>query len=350
MQPNSPGPLISFIMTSYRQESIVAEAVESALAQDYSPLEIIFTDDASTDSTFETIRALADRYEGPHKIVLNRNPENLGIAGNVDRAVELSTGELIVVAAGDDHSEPHRCRRVAEAWEASGRRADLIHSSCLQLGIGEGESIETAPPAETLSNPSPMEVADRYLYVIGATLAWTRRLHDRFGPLRGQAEIEDHVIPFRAALTGGYAYIDEPLVTKKPGGVANLAEIETGHDRTYGLYLRQLRWKLADYRQFREDLRHVETPDQREMTNLVEDRIACHAFELKLAEARSLRKLAQIASAARFSWSRRDPRFLWRAAIYATAPVSVWAYDALANIRRHFGSPHAAGTVARPEV
>src|SRR2546430_17373747 len=94
-------PILTFVVAAFEQEDYVAEAVEAAFRQTYSPLEIILSDDCSSDQTFEVMQRLAREYKGPHKVVLNRNERNLGLVGHVNRAVELAAGEIIVGSAGD---------------------------------------------------------------------------------------------------------------------------------------------------------------------------------------------------------------------------------------------------------
>ena len=48
-------PLVTFALFTYNQERYVREAVEGVLAQTYEPLEIIISDDCSTDMTFSII-------------------------------------------------------------------------------------------------------------------------------------------------------------------------------------------------------------------------------------------------------------------------------------------------------
>ncbi|HUF60663.1 MAG TPA: glycosyltransferase, partial [Verrucomicrobiales bacterium] len=52
-------PLVSFLLLAYNQEQYIHEAVEGAFSQTYSPLEIILSDDCSTDRTFEIMREMA---------------------------------------------------------------------------------------------------------------------------------------------------------------------------------------------------------------------------------------------------------------------------------------------------
>jgi GT2 family glycosyltransferase len=48
--------LVSFVVLAYNQQKFVAEAVRGALAQTYHPLEIVISDDCSTDGTFDVIK------------------------------------------------------------------------------------------------------------------------------------------------------------------------------------------------------------------------------------------------------------------------------------------------------
>jgi len=94
-------PLVTFALFAYNQEQYIRQAVEAALAQTYEPLEIIISDDCSSDSTFQVISDLAAGYTGPHTVVARRNANNLGLAAHISTVMEAVNGELVVVAAGD---------------------------------------------------------------------------------------------------------------------------------------------------------------------------------------------------------------------------------------------------------
>ena len=64
---------LSFVVMAYNQESFIREAVAAAFAQDHDDLEIVLTDDCSTDATFAIMQDMAAAYTGPHTIILNRN-------------------------------------------------------------------------------------------------------------------------------------------------------------------------------------------------------------------------------------------------------------------------------------
>lgn len=217
-------PLISYLVLPYNQSPYIREAMESAFSQTYSPLEIIVADDCSKDSTFDIVRQMTDAYHGPHRVGLNRNLTTLGIGGNVNQAMERCRGELVVVAAGDDVSLPHRTEIIYQAWEQSGRQATSIFSSYTAisedgsfLGIGgvRGDPIDSRP-LRTLEGGLLDFLVTRKPVVNGCTHAWSPKLFHYFGPL--QSDLEDQVLSFRTLAIGRMLYIHQPLVKYRRHG------------------------------------------------------------------------------------------------------------------------------------
>jgi glycosyltransferase involved in cell wall biosynthesis len=88
-------PLLTFALFAYNQEQFIAEAVQGALSQTYSPLEIILSDDCSPDRTFEIMQEMASKYNGPNRVIVRRNERNLGLIGHINLVMEIVQGELI---------------------------------------------------------------------------------------------------------------------------------------------------------------------------------------------------------------------------------------------------------------
>ena len=97
---SADAPIASILLIAYNQQATIVEAIAGALAQTYSPLEIVVSDDASSDDTWAHMQHAVAGYAGPHRVVLNRNEHNLGIGAHLSRVVELSRGVLLFVAAG----------------------------------------------------------------------------------------------------------------------------------------------------------------------------------------------------------------------------------------------------------
>lgn len=212
-------PLATMLLLAYQQQATIDAAIRGALAQTYSPLEIVISDDASTDATWAAIERAVAGYGGPHRLILNRNPENLGIGAHLNRMVGLSRGELLFVAAGDDVSLPQRCERVVDAWLAAGRRPDLVSSPALDLDDA-GRTHGTIVPTDLSTYRDAADWIARPPHVIGAAQAWTRRVFDRFGPFPAGTVAEDWLMVFRAIVSGGAITLDEPLVQYRRGGIS----------------------------------------------------------------------------------------------------------------------------------
>jgi hypothetical protein len=155
---------------------------------------------------------------------LNRNPANFGIGGHVNRIMQLSRGELIIAAAGDDVSLPERTETIYQAWEQSGRRATSIFSSYTTisaegqvLGVG-GTRGDPADP--TLYRPQVGSLFDylskKWPVVVGCTHAWSPSLFEYFGPLN--ADLEDLTISFRTLAIGELLYVHKPLIKYRRHG------------------------------------------------------------------------------------------------------------------------------------
>ena len=216
-------PLVTFALLAFRQAHCVERALSSALAQTYSPLEIILSDDGSDDATYALMEKAAAEYEGPHTIVLNRNTRNLGIGAHVNAIGGMARGELIVLAAGDDVSLPQRVAVIVERWQVQGRPEAYLCSDYFTVDAA-GRSLDI-PVRASRSGPFGLErMARGDIRVKGATAAATRNLFRSFAPIDPSVRCEDRVLPFRAQLLGGQViFIAEKLVEYcAEGGVSEL--------------------------------------------------------------------------------------------------------------------------------
>jgi glycosyltransferase involved in cell wall biosynthesis len=89
------------IPTYNRAAGHLCAALESALAQKYQPLEIIVSDNCSTDNTGEVIA----RYADP-RIRYVRHDPGLGPLGNFNYCVEAAKGDYLLLLHDDDLIDP----------------------------------------------------------------------------------------------------------------------------------------------------------------------------------------------------------------------------------------------------
>lgn len=101
-------PLVSVIIPVYNTEKYVDVAVRSIMNQTYKNLEIIITDDCSTDRSFEILEKLA---EEDSRIKLFKNETNLKIVKTLNKMIQQATGKYIARMDADDISLPERIEK-----------------------------------------------------------------------------------------------------------------------------------------------------------------------------------------------------------------------------------------------
>lgn len=219
-------------MLCYQHSAYVDQAVRAALAQTYSPLEIVISDDASTDDTFDQIKAIVAEYRGPHVVKIRRNIQNLGIGEHINQVWRECRGEWIFASAGDDMSHPDRVATVMRA-SAAHPEIQLFQSYLREVDaqgnvigvniLGDDSSEATRIPLRTWGFMQRIRHETPHSH--GASFAYSRKLVDLFGPLRPNVIFEDNVLNWRAELLNGMALIREAIVDHRchDGQITNLA-------------------------------------------------------------------------------------------------------------------------------
>jgi glycosyltransferase involved in cell wall biosynthesis len=109
-------PLVSIGLPVYNAERYLRPALDSLLAQDYPDLELIVSDNASTDGTEEICRSYA---QGDARVQYHRADQNMGAIWNFNRVFELARGEYFMWAAHDDLRDPRYVSACVAALRAS---------------------------------------------------------------------------------------------------------------------------------------------------------------------------------------------------------------------------------------
>lgn len=103
-------PLISIAMATYNGEKYLREQLESIYSQTYKNIEVVVTDDGSTDKTVEIL----EEYANSHGLRYYINETNLGFVKNFEKAVDLCRGEYIALSDQDDIWLPHKLSTLME--------------------------------------------------------------------------------------------------------------------------------------------------------------------------------------------------------------------------------------------
>jgi glycosyltransferase involved in cell wall biosynthesis len=282
-------PLVSFLQMSYNQEQYIVSSIKAALAQTYSPMEIIISDDASTDNSWQLIQDLVSKYNGPHKIIISRNENNLGILGNWNKLCSMANGELLVKGDGDDISFPNRVERTVKEWLMYDKKPMLISSSCGIIDLQDNNVGELIVPIDGWDERDPENILNgNPFFHPGSSSASNRILYDTFGPCTYTgSDIATYV--GRAIILGQLVCIRDKLLQYRVG-----SGYTTGHANYRANMSRSINHGLKSRYQCLEDLQKVKeqlTPERYEkMKGIFERSAKNHKISLHLWRGKTFKE------------------------------------------------------------
>lgn len=205
-------PLVSFCIVTFNQENFIEECIKSVLQLDYENLEIIISDDCSTDGTFGKIEKTILRFNSKHTIVLNRNAVNEGIGAHCSKLYnKFCNGQYIVNLGGDDVVESDYISFVIDRFKSdlslklidvSGKiiNKDSIIKSDIELPFDEKiYNLTDYIMLKPLSTFAP-----------GRT--FTKDLINNYDEISPNCPTEDSVLVLRGLLEGNIARINKKCI------------------------------------------------------------------------------------------------------------------------------------------
>jgi glycosyltransferase involved in cell wall biosynthesis len=259
-------PAASVVLLTFNQEQLVNDALQSLLNQDCEDIEIVISDDCSTDGTWQKIQEGLAGYLGPKKIIVIRNPVNIGIVENFANAIKKTSGDLIFMAAGDDISMPNRCSQSIQFWLNCNKKYDLVAADAIDMSYA-GEHLRTKE-SDRLEEWTVKKWFERRPYFFGASFMMTRVLLN-LAPLNNQLPYEDQCLVFRSLLMGGAIRLPVPLVCHRRGGMTQSTGFKFGHRRSK-IKIEMAR-EVHELQQFLNDARLLN--QQSAIEDLVEQRL-----------------------------------------------------------------------------
>lgn len=207
---NVSEPLVTVGVPVYNGERYLARALDSLLAQTFVDFEIVICDNCSEDATAEISADYSDRDP---RVRFHRNPENLGLVGNFNRAFELARGTYFKWATHDDWHACHSLELTVGALEA--RPDASLCGTGVSIIDEDGIEYDRWVPPGGLEQPEPYRRLHRLLWTLG------HYPHEMFGLLRASALCRtslmqnylgsDRVMLAEMSLLGPFVYVPEPL-------------------------------------------------------------------------------------------------------------------------------------------
>jgi glycosyltransferase involved in cell wall biosynthesis len=133
-EPASAEPLVTALIVTYNHRNYFPAAVESALAQRTTfPVEILISEDASTDGTRDIVEGWAARHPGRVRLLLSEH--NLRSNEVVARGLRTARGRYVALLDGDDYwTDPGKLQRQVDFLEVNPGCAAVFHNARTSVG------------------------------------------------------------------------------------------------------------------------------------------------------------------------------------------------------------------------
>lgn len=204
---------ITIGILTYNHEKFIAKCLKSVLELKYQNLEIVISDDCSTDNTFKIVEDIVAQAQSSHHIILNRNEVNLGLAENFNKTFyDLATGDFLITLGGDDAVKENYLSAGLDCFSKDEEvmmvdfNADLIDESDILTGS-----------AATLDFDQKKTDLKDYL-ALRATQSFApgrmirKMLISGFTPISKECPTEDSVLVVRALLLGKHCRVNKKVI------------------------------------------------------------------------------------------------------------------------------------------
>lgn len=202
MQGDRVQPFVSIALATYNGERFLAEQLESLVNQTYPNLEIIVSDDGSTDNTL----GILERYAAIHpQLRIYQNTRKSGVTNNFQNAIRHCEGAFIALSDQDDIWLPGKIEQMVKGI---GNASLIYHDSLL---VDEaGRSLQTTAVEKGYTGNDPMVFLLKNI-VSGHACLFKRQLLQQALPFP-EAICHDWWLAAIAADNDGIRFLPEVLV------------------------------------------------------------------------------------------------------------------------------------------
>jgi glycosyltransferase involved in cell wall biosynthesis len=220
---------VSVAMGTHNGAAHIEAQVASILEQTLTPLELVLSDDASTDGTVEIVERMFATHRAAHpdhdiRLRVLRNPVALGVAGNFAQALAACVGDVIALSDQDDLWDPDRLERLVARLDgapdvvAVHSDARLVDAEGHPLGSTLFRAIRlSGSERRAVDRGRAFEVLLRRNVATGATMVLTRALRDAALPIP-EGWIHDEWLAMVASIAGELRREDRALTGYRQHG------------------------------------------------------------------------------------------------------------------------------------
>lgn len=173
----------SICIPNYNYGLYIIDTIQSVLDQDFRDLEIIISDNKSTDNSWDVIKDFALK---DNRIVAYQNKVNIGFSGNLDLVSSHASGDYQLLVSSDDLMNEGALSFYDQFLSECGNDRIVFSSTCTRIDEN-GHTIGTDGPKSKLWLPSDIEanLSNRFgctIFKVPASEMLKRCLLSFYGP------------------------------------------------------------------------------------------------------------------------------------------------------------------------
>lgn len=131
-----PGPKVTIAIPTRNRADFLIGAVTSALKQTYENIEVIVSDNASTDNTVKRVQKINDR-----RLIILEQKTNIGQGGNFNACLKKASGEFFILLPDDDFLEPTAVENLIRPF-VNGLGEQNIHRETIGMVYGQTRYVD----------------------------------------------------------------------------------------------------------------------------------------------------------------------------------------------------------------
>ncbi len=172
-------PLVSAVIPTFNRAALLPIAIASVTGQTWRPLELVISNDGSTDDTLSVIEGLKPSIAAANVTLRVVTNPNGGRAAARNAGIDACTGDWVAHLDDDDRWLPEKTARQMQVLAQTGADAACCY---LTKKTAEAERLHPAPPKRLIEGHDPAAWVRGETYAHINSIIWRRSLWPRVGP------------------------------------------------------------------------------------------------------------------------------------------------------------------------
>jgi len=213
----SENPLVSICVYNYEYGRYLSQCLESVAAQTYKNIEICFSDNASTDDSWEIALKFFEHY--PKRMSLTRNRSNFGYSCNQENTHYDAQGKYMLFLCSDDAIRPNFVERCVTLLE---KFSDAAYAMVHRDIIDEDNKLSSEPPFynQTCVVPGEEQTAVYMMATVNPSISQVLYLREKFTEKSKIDSLNSRwfgarILDFNLCCENSMVYINEPLLLNR---------------------------------------------------------------------------------------------------------------------------------------